>query len=118
MKHRNSNRILGRSSQNRKALLINLSSELIEHGAIVTTKAKASELKKFFEPLVTYAKGGDTLHRRRQLIRKMQGDRNIKKLYEIAKQMEKRPGGYTRLTNLPPKRLDQADMVRIEIIEK
>jgi len=117
MKHRHSNRILSRTANHRKALLSNLSSELLEHGTIVTTKAKASELRKFFEPLVTYAKGDASLHRRRQLMSKVRRDGDVERLFTLAKKMEKRPGGYTRLTPLPPQRLDQAQMVRVELVE-
>jgi len=81
----------------------------------VTQEAKAKELRRFFEPLVTYAKQGLTLHRRRQLLRKLPKD-SLAKLQEVAKANEERPGGYLRVTKLPSKRQDASKMAKVEIV--
>lgn len=117
MKHRHKNRILGRTADERSKLLKNLNSSLLEHRSIITTAAKAKELRKFFEPLVTEARGELTLHRRRRLLKKLIRKEDLGRLLEIAKLHEGRPGGYLRLTKLPLTRMDAASLVRIDIIE-
>jgi large subunit ribosomal protein L17 len=116
MKHLHRNRILSRTSEDRKALLQNLTSSLLEHGAITTTEAKAKELRGFFEPLVTLAKRGETLHIRRQLLRVLTKE-DTKRIYAVAAAAKTRPGGYLRLTRLPITRGDAARMMHIEIID-
>lgn len=117
MKHRHSNRILGRVSADRNALLRNLSRSLLAHGAIVTTHAKASELRKYFEPLVTKAREEMTLARRRNLLKKLHHGTDVNKLIEVAKEQAKRPGGYLRLTKIPSHRHDAAPLTRVEIVK-
>jgi large subunit ribosomal protein L17 len=118
MKHRHKNRILGRTTEERKRLLKNLQSSLLEHGSIVTTEARAKELRKFFEPLVTEARGELTLHRRRRLLRKLFRKSDLVRLLEVAESQKNRPGGYVRLTKLPVTRMDAAAQVRVDIVEK
>lgn len=117
MKHRHGNRILSRTAPARTALLRNLSTALLQHGSIVTSEAKAKELRRFFEPLVTKAKQGETLHVRRQLLRALPKT-HIDYLYAVAKSNAKRPGGYIRLTRLPITRSDAASMMRIDLVGK
>ena len=69
MRHAKLGRKLGRKTANRKALMMNLASSLIEHKKIKTTDAKAKELRRFIEPLITFAKKGD-IHSRRQVLKK------------------------------------------------
>lgn len=118
MKKKHSNRILGRKAHHRKALLRDLSDALITHGSIVTTEAKGKELRKFFEPLVTAAKGEVTLTKRRRLLASLRSKEALSRLFDIAKQNEKRPGGYLRLTHLASNRADAAREVRVDFVEK
>ncbi len=118
MRHKKNNRILGRNSNQRLHLLQNLSSSLLAHGSIVTTEAKAKELRKHFEPLVTKAKQALTLANRRMLISSLMHKTDIKSLLEVAKKQAKRPGGYLRITKLPVTRADAAHMARVDIMEE
>lgn len=117
MKHRHGNRILGRVAVDRRQLLMNLSSSLLEHGTIVTSEAKAKELRKFIEPLITKAKQEASLHMRRQLLSALPNKTDVGKLLAVAKANEKRPGGYLRLTRLPVTGGDAARKMRIDIID-
>ena len=97
MRHRKAHRKLGHDSEHRKALLRNLATSLIKHERIRTTDAKAKELRRYVERLVTLAKRGD-LHARRQATRKLFGKETVQKLFDTyAKRFESRPGGYTRI---------------------
>jgi large subunit ribosomal protein L17 len=116
MRKKISNRILGRSADERLHLMRLLTSSLLEHGAITTTEAKAKELRGHFEPLVTRAKQELTLANRRLLIAKLEHKADLPTLLEVAKRNEKRPGGYLRITKLPVKRSDAAHMAHIEIL--
>lgn len=118
MKHQHSNRILGRVAHHRKALLQNLASSLLKHGFVVTTDAKAKELRRHFEPLVTLAKQELTLHRRRQLLQQLLHADDLPALLEVASVHAQRPGGYLRLTKLPSKRHDAAARIRVDIIRE
>ncbi|MEX1111960.1 MAG: 50S ribosomal protein L17 [Candidatus Andersenbacteria bacterium] len=118
MRHKHSNRILGRNSHNRKQLMQNLTSSLLRHGAIVTTEAKAKELRKHVEPLITRAKLEMTLANRRLLTSRLLHKEDLDTLAEIAKANSKRAGGYLRLTHLPVTRADSAPQMRVELIDK
>jgi len=95
-----------------------LTGSLLEHGSIVTTEAKAKELRKHFEPLVTMAKQELTLATRRRLISSLMHKADLGALVEVAKKQAKRPGGYLRITKLPITRTDAAHMARIDIVEE
>ena len=82
----------------------------------MTTEAKAKELRKHFEPLVTEAKRELTLARRRRLQRQLLHQEDLESLLEVAKVQANRPGGYLRLTHLPRTRSDAASEMRVEII--
>lgn len=97
-------------------MLRNMSSSLLEHGAIETTKAKAKALQRYFEPLITEAKKEQTLHRRRSLLRKVAKDGDVGKLFEVAVKMD-RQGGYTRVVKTTNNRADNAETARIEIVK-
>lgn len=115
MRKRKKGKKFGRVAEQRKALLKSLASSLILHGKIKTTETKAKELRRFVEPLVTKAKVGD-LHRRR-LVRIWLTAPVTKKLFdEIAPSYKERPGGYTRITKLPPRVSDGARMAVIEFV--
>jgi large subunit ribosomal protein L17 len=116
MRHRKAGRQLRRTSEQRLALLRNLASSLIEHGAIETTEAKAKELQPFVEKLVTKAKVG-TVHKRRLASRHVQQREVGDKLFqELGPKFAARPGGYTRILKIGARRGDGAEMARIEFV--
>lgn len=116
MRKKKSNRILGRTSDRRGHLMKSLASSLLEHGAIVTTEAKAKELRRTFEPIITRAREELTLANRRILISQLMHKTDLPALMEVGKKHAKRPGGYLRITKLPLTRADAARMARIEIL--
>lgn len=115
MKHKRTGRTLGRQAAVREQLFRNLTASLLTHGSVVTTQAKARELRGYFEPLVSQARGDMTLARRRRLLRKIK-KAELGELIKVAKAQAKRPGGYLRLTRLPKTRSDGATMTRIDIL--
>lgn len=118
MKHKHANRILSRPAHHRRSLLQGLTTALLQHGSIETSEAKAKELRRWFEPLVTEAKSELTLARRRQLLRDLQHPDDLARLVAVAQASLKRPGGYLRLTKLPTGRHDGAKMVRVDIVDQ
>jgi large subunit ribosomal protein L17 len=117
MRHRNANRNLRRTSEQRLALLRNLATSLIEQGAIETTEAKAKELRPFVEKLVTKARAG-TLHARRLAGRHVQKREAADKLFqELGPKFATRAGGYTRILKTGHRKGDGADMARIEFVD-
>lgn len=115
MKHRHSNRILGRRSHHRLDLLLHLTSSLLEHGAIKTTEAKAKELRSYAEPLLAEAKQELTLARRRRLLSKLLRPQDLPNLINATQRVSRR-SGFLRLTKIAAKRSDAAAMAKIEII--
>ena len=117
MRHGKQRHKLSRDSAHRKALLRNLSRELIEHERIKTSQAKAKAVKPEVEKLITLAKGG-SLHARRQALSTLGQDRFlVHKLFEeIAPRYAERPGGYTRIVKLGPRRSDATEMVFLELV--
>ena len=118
MRHQKTRNKLSRSSSHRKALLMNLCKEVIEHERIKTTEAKAKAVKPELEKLITLAKRGD-LHARRQAISQLQHpDKGViyKLFEEIAPRYVDRPGGYTRILKLGPRRSDSTEMVYLELV--
>ena len=117
MRHRKAGRKLRRTSEQKLALMRNLATSLIEHGAIETTEAKAKELRPFVEKLITKAKTG-TLHARRLAVRHIHKRAAADKLFqEIGPKYATRNGGYTRILKTGHRKGDGADMARIELIE-
>jgi large subunit ribosomal protein L17 len=117
MRHQKIRNKLSRDSAHRKALLMNLSKEIIEHERIETTQAKAKAVKPEIEKLITLAKRGD-LHARRQALSTLAQDKfAVHKLFvELAPRYASRPGGYTRILKLGPRRSDATEMVFIELV--
>ncbi len=114
MRHLNSGRKLNRSGSHRKALFRNMVLSLIRHGRIITTDAKAKELRRFADRMVTLGKQGD-LAARRMAFAFMQSRDAVKKLFdEIAPQFKERPGGYTRVVKFERRRGDAAPLSVIE----
>jgi len=108
---------LGGSPAHQKAILANLATNLFEHGAITTTEAKARRLRPFAERLITKAKRGD-LHNRRQVMSLIRDKSIVHVLFtEIGPRYAERPGGYTRITKLGPRKGDNAPMAVIELVE-
>ncbi len=118
MRHLNSKKKLGLTSRNhRKAMLSNLVASFIKHKKIKTTHARAKELRRFIEPLITFAKKGD-LHSRRQVLKKIKHKEVVQTLFnEIAPIYANRPGGYTRITKLGFRDNDRASVSLIEFID-
>jgi large subunit ribosomal protein L17 len=116
MKHRVAGRKLGRTSMHRTALLRNLSTDLFRHERIRTTLMKAKELRPFAEKLITLAKR-ETLHARRLVLRDIHDKEVVSKMFDtISSRFAQRPGGYTRIVKLGPRRGDNAEMALIELI--
>ena len=117
MRHRKAGRSLRRTSEQKLALMRNLATSLIESEAILTTEAKAKELRPFVEKLITKAKTG-TLHARRLAGRHVQKREAADKLFqEIGPKFATRAGGYTRILKTGHRRGDGAEMARIELIQ-
>ena len=117
MRHQRKRHKLSRDSAHRKALLANLSKEVIEHERIRTTEAKAKAVKPELEKLITLAKRGD-LHARRQALSALGQDKfTVYKLFEeVAPRYAARSGGYTRILKLGPRRSDSSEMVLLELV--
>jgi large subunit ribosomal protein L17 len=116
MKHRVAGRKLGRTSMHRIALLRNLSTELFRHERIRTTLMKAKELRPFAEKLITLSKR-ESLHARRLVLRDIHDKDVVSKMFDtISSRFAQRPGGYTRIVKLGPRRGDNAEMALIELI--
>src|SRR5271169_5543245 len=114
MRHLNQGRKLNRTSSHRKALFRNLVLSLIEHERIKTTDAKAKELRRFADRMVTLGKRGD-LSARRRAFAFIQSRDAVKKLFdEIAPRFKDRAGGYTRVIKYGFRRGDAADLSIIE----
>lgn len=117
MRHGKKFNHLGRTSSHRKALLANLASSLILHKRIVTTVAKAKELRKYVEPLLTRAKD-DNMHNRRMVFAYLQNKEVIKELFDVvADKIQNRPGGYTRIIRLENRLGDNAEICVMELVD-
>ncbi|WP_049567428.1 50S ribosomal protein L17 [Streptomyces sp. SBT349] len=110
-------RRLGGSPAHERMLVANLATALFEHGRITTTVAKARRLRPVAERLITKAKKGD-LHNRRQVMQTIRDKSVVHTLFtEIGPKFANRPGGYTRITKIGPRRGDNAPMAVIELVE-
>lgn len=117
MRHRKKYRKLGLTTNQRKMLLRGLAVSLLEHGSIVTTKARAKELRSYVERLITKVKKENETHARRLVFKKLQNKYVVKKLFdEYKEEFVSRPGGYTRIHLLGPRRGDAAEMARISLV--
>jgi large subunit ribosomal protein L17 len=118
MRHRAKGRQLSRTSSHRRALLNNMATSLFEHGRVITTEAKAKELRPFAEKLITLARRGD-LHARRLVERRIKNRETLSRLFtEIGPRFAARPGGYTRILKLGHREGDGADIARIELLSE
>ncbi|MDN3205428.1 50S ribosomal protein L17 [Algoriphagus sediminis] len=117
MRHGKKFNHLGRKSAHRKAMLSNMATSLILHKRITTTLAKAKELKKYVEPLITRAKE-DTTHNRRMAFSYLKNKEAIKDLFgEVIERVGTRPGGYTRIIKTGYRLGDNAEMCIIELVD-
>src|SRR5271155_839753 len=117
MRHQRKRHKLSRDSAHRKALLANLSKEVIEHERITTSEAKAKAVKPELEKLITLAKRGD-LHARRQALSALGQDKfAVHRLFEeVAPRYADRPGGYSRILKIGRRRSDASEMVFLELV--
>ncbi|MGZ6791646.1 MAG: 50S ribosomal protein L17 [Mycobacteriales bacterium] len=117
---------MGGSPAHERHMLANLATQLFSHGRITTTESKAKRLRPYAEHLITFAKRGD-LHARRQVIKRLQaatlmedgsGNTVVHVLFdEIGPRYANRPGGYTRIVKIGPRKGDNAPMAIIELVE-
>ena len=117
MRHAKQRNKLSRDSAHRKALMRNLCRDVIEHERIRTSQAKAKAVKPKVEKLITLGKRGD-LHARRLALSELGNDKFlVHKLFEeVAPRYAERPGGYTRIVKLGPRRSDSTEMVFLELV--
>jgi large subunit ribosomal protein L17 len=107
---------LGGSPSHQRLIVSNLATQLFEHGRITTTEAKARVLRPVAEKLITKAKRGD-LHNRREVLKTVRDKSVVHVLFtEIAPTFSERPGGYTRITKIGPRKGDNAPMAVIELV--
>ena len=117
MRHGNKINHLGKKTAHRSAMLSNMASSLIEHKRINCTLAKAKELRKFVEPIITKGKE-DTTTNRRTVFSHLQNKESVKELFsEISQKVGDRPGGYTRIIKLGHRSGDAAEMAMIELVD-
>lgn len=117
MRHNKKFNHLGRKTAHRDAMLSNMAVSLIQHKKITTTLAKAKELRKFIEPLITKAKD-DTTNSRRMVFAQLQNKEAVSLLFgEIAQRIGDRPGGYTRILKTGFRLGDAAQMCFIELVD-
>jgi large subunit ribosomal protein L17 len=109
---------LGGGPAHERLLLANLATALFEHDRITTTEAKAKRLRPLAEKLITFAKHGE-LHDRRQVLKVIRDKDVVHKLFaEIGPKFAARPGGYTRIIKINPRKGDNAPMAVIELVEE
>jgi len=117
MRHGKKDNHLGRTASHRKAMLSNMASSLIIHKRIETTVAKAKELRKYVEPLLTRAKE-DSTHNRRVVFSYLNDKTSVKELFgAVSDKIADRPGGYTRIIKLGNRLGDSAEMALMELVD-
>lgn len=117
MKHRIKHKKLGRTSSHRNAMFRNQLAALLEKERIVTTLAKAKALRPVAEKMVTLGRE-DSVHKRRMAARSIADKALLKKLFEdISPRFSDRPGGYTRIIKLGPRKGDGAEMAILEFVD-
>jgi large subunit ribosomal protein L17 len=117
MRHGNKINHLGRTHSHREAMLQNMAISLIQYKRIETTLAKAKELRKYVEPLITKSKN-DSTHSRRTVFSYLQDKEAVKTLFgEVAEKVANRNGGYTRIIKLGTRFGDNAEVALIELVD-
>ena len=118
MRHRKDHSKLNRDTDHRKALMRNLLRALFTHERIVTTVAKAKELRRHSDKLITLGKRGD-LHARRLALQILPDKKLVKKIFdELAPRYQNRPGGYTRVLRYRNRRGDNAPLAVVELVQE
>ncbi len=118
MRHRKQGRGLSRSPSHRKAMLSNLATSVLDTERVQTTTAKAKEVRRLVERLITFGKRRD-LHARRQVRRVIRNESVVAKLFgQLADRYADRPGGYTRILRIGHRQGDAADMSILELIDR
>ena len=116
MRHRVSGRTLGRRTEHRESMLYNLVSQLIKHERVTTTEAKAREVKAIAEKIISKGRE-ESLNNRRQALAVLPDKDSVEKLFdEIGPRYADRPGGYTRMVKLMPRKGDAAPMALLELV--
>lgn len=118
MRHRKGYKKLGRPTQHRMMMFRNMVTSLLLHERIVTTVAKAKEARKFADKMITLGKDGSLEARRRAHAFLMRKDVIHKLFTELAERYKDRPGGYTRVIRIGPRRGDGAEMAILELVDR
>jgi large subunit ribosomal protein L17 len=118
MRHRHGLRKLNRKSEHRKAMLKNMCNSLITHEAIKTTVAKAKELRRVVEPLITLGKDPSLANKRLAFNRTRDRDVVLKLFAELGPRYNSRPGGYTRILKMGFRVGDNAPMAYVELVDR
>jgi large subunit ribosomal protein L17 len=117
MRHQKSGRHFNRPTDQRKALMRNLCTSLLETGRITTTEARAKELRRWVERLITEAKDQDVAARRR-VSEEVSKPEVVERLFSnLIPRLSERQGGYTRIIRKGPRKGDSAPMVLIELVD-
>jgi len=110
-------RKLGRESRQRRSMLANITRDVIMNGYVVTTEARAKEVRKFVDRMITYGKRGTLVNRRKALAFLYNDKEVVSKVFnDLAKRYETRNGGYTRIIKLKERVGDDALQVRLELV--
>ncbi len=110
-------RKLGRETRIRRSILASLTKDVINNGYVVTTEARAKEVRKFVDKMITYGKDGSLVSRRKALAFLHNDSEVVSKVFnELAKNYETRDGGYTRIIKLKERRGDDALEVKLELV--
>ncbi|KTC99046.1 50S ribosomal protein L17 [Legionella geestiana] len=118
MRHRNSGRSFSRTSSHRKAMFSNMCCSLVEHEIIKTTLAKAKELRRYVEPLITVSKV-DTVAHRRHVFDRLRSKSAVGKLFtNLGPRYVERPGGYVRVLKCGYRAGDNAPMAIVELVDR
>lgn len=111
-------RKLGRETHIRRSILAGLTKDVINHGYVVTTDARAKEVRKFVDKMITYGKDGSLVARRKALAFLHNDKDTVNKVFtELAPKYANRNGGYTRLIKLNERRGDDAMQIRLELVD-
>lgn len=110
-------RKLGRNNQVRRSILAGLTKDVIMHESIITTEARAKEVRKFVDKMITYGKDGSLVSRRKALAFLHNNNEVVQKVFnDLAKRYENRDGGYTRIIKIAERRGDDALEVKLELV--
>ena len=111
-------RKLGRETRIRRSILAGLTKDVINHGYVVTTDARAKEVRKFVDKMITYGKDGSLVARRKALAFLHNDKDTVNKVFtELAPKYGNRNGGYTRLIKLNERKGDDAMQIRLELVD-